>query len=122
MIFVLGCFSLSVSRFFPGQVSLSGISLQRSVGQMIVTGFTGDSADAPDFQRAVRNLEDGIISGVLFLPSNIASKNELQQMLKIVHDCTCAIPPLIAIDEEGGVVDRLGDHAGFTHIPSPADL
>ena len=121
-ILVLGCFSLFVSRFFPTQVSLSGISLQRSIGQMIVTGFSGDTADAPDFQRAVRNLEDGIIGGVLFLPNNIASKQELEQMLKTVHDCTCAILPLIAIDEEGGVVDRLGEHAGFIHIPSPADV
>jgi beta-N-acetylhexosaminidase len=43
-------------------------------------------------------------------------------MLKIVHDCTCTIPPLIAIDEEGGVVDRLGDHVGFIRVPSPADV
>jgi hypothetical protein len=121
-ILVLGCFSLFVSRFFPTQVSLSGIPLQRSIGQMIVTGFSGDTADAPDFQRAVRNLEDGIIGGVLFLPNNIASKQELEQMLKTVHDCICKIPPLIAIDEEGGVVDRLGDHDGFIHIPSPADV
>ena len=96
--------------------------LQRTIGQMIVTGFSGDRADAPDFQRAIRNLEDGVIGGVLFLPNNIASKNELQQMLKIVHDCACIMRPLIAIDEEGGVVDRLGDHVGFIHIPSAADV
>ncbi len=89
---------------------------------MIITGFSGDTADAPDFQRALRNLNDGVIGGVLFLPNNIASKEQLQQMLKAIHDCACTIPPLIAIDEEGGVVDRLGDHVGFIHIPSAVDV
>src|ERR1700722_2938076 len=77
--------SVPPSVFFK-PVSLSDGTLQRYIGQMIVTGFSGDTAEATDFQRVVRNLEDGVIGGVLFLPNNIASKKELERMLKIVND------------------------------------
>jgi hypothetical protein len=78
-LFVLGCLSLFLPRFFSTPVSLSDGTLQRYIGQMIVTGFSGDTAEATDFQRVVRNLEDGVIGGVLFLPNNIASKKRTRK-------------------------------------------
>ena len=96
--------------------------LARSLGQMIITGFSGNDASAPDFQRALDNLQNGVIGGVLFLPGNIASREQLKGMISLVRACTCPAVPLIAVDEEGGSVERLGEQVGLDETPSPEDL
>ena len=96
--------------------------LKRFVGQMIVTGFSGDNAQSPDFRRVVNNLESGVIGGVIFVADNIASKEELQTMITIVRNCRCDAVPFIAIDEEGGAVERLGEDIGLKPISSAAEI
>ena len=96
--------------------------LRHSIGQMIITGFSGNDVTSPDFQRALNNLQNGIIGGILFLPKNIASREKLKNMIKMVQACTCPAVPLIAVDEEGGIVERLGEQIGFEEIPSPEEL
>jgi len=100
----------------------STASLARSLGQMVITGFSGNDASAPDFQRVLDNLQNGVIGGVLFLPENIAGREQLQRMISMVRACRCPAVPLIAVDEEGGVVERLGQEIGFDETPSPEDL
>ena len=39
-------------------------------------------------------------------------------MVKELSQCLCFEPPLIAIDEEGGTVERLGQQYGFQHFPA----
>jgi beta-N-acetylhexosaminidase len=73
--------------------------LARSLGQMIITGFSGNDITAPDFQRVLNNLQNGVIGGILFLPGNIASREQLKSMIPLVRACTCPAVPLIAIDE-----------------------
>ena len=101
---------------------LSADQLKRSIGQMIITGFSGNDAKSPDFRRVLNNLQNGVIGGVLFVADNIASKEELQNMITMIRGCTCSVVPFIAIDEEGGIVERLGDDIGFKPISSPAEL
>jgi beta-N-acetylhexosaminidase len=96
--------------------------LARSLGQMIITGFSGNDASALDFQRVLDNLQNGVIGGVLFLPGNIAGREQLKGMISLVRACTCPAVPLIAVDEEGGSVERLGEQIGLDDIPSPEDL
>ena len=100
----------------------SANQIRRPIGQMIITGFSGSDAKAPDFQRALNNLKGGIIGGVLFLGHNVGSREELQTMIKMIQNCKCKAVPFIAIDEEGGVVERLGEDIGFKSISSPAEL
>jgi beta-N-acetylhexosaminidase len=87
--------------------------LAPSLGQMIITGFSGNDVTAPDFQRVLNNLQNGVIGGVLFLPGNIASREQLKEMISLVRACTCPAVPLIAVDEEGGSVERLGEQIGL---------
>ena len=101
---------------------LSADQLKRSIGQMIITGFSGNDARFKDFRRVLNNLQNGVIGGVLFVADNIASKEELQNMITMIRGCTCSVVPFIAIDEEGGIVERLGDDIGFKPISSPAEL
>jgi beta-N-acetylhexosaminidase len=50
--------------------------------------------------------------GVIFFAPNIGTANDLRGFVKSIHHSNRAIPPLIAIDQEGGPVTRLlGDPA-----------
>ena len=82
--------------------------LRQKIGQMIVIGFHGGSAADPRFREVVDQLEAGAAGGVLFLDYNVASRDALMEMTAAIRNCRCKQPPLIAIDEEGGRVQRIG--------------
>lgn len=85
---------------------------------MIMIGFHGDTAEDPRFKDVVRQLESGVVSGVLFLGYNIKSRKELMRMTALLRGCRCREPPFIAVDEEGGRIQRLNSSAGFSDEPS----
>jgi len=96
--------------------------LQRIVAQKIVVGFFGHKNTDPDFRRVINNLEQGFVGGVLFLGRNMSNKTDLELMVREVKNCKCDVLPLIAIDEEGGVIERLGPSQGFDHTASAAEV
>jgi beta-N-acetylhexosaminidase len=97
-------------------------ALRRSVGQMIIVGFNGINNTDPQFRRIIEDLESGVIGGVLFLARNVQSKIDLETMVRDVQHCNCPFVPLIAVDEEGGTIERLGERYGFRHTPSAAEV
>jgi beta-N-acetylhexosaminidase len=99
-----------------------GQDLQRMVGQMLIVGFTGYTSKSPGFVKVLADLENGIVGGVLFLPHNIVRRAELEAMVRMIKQCACATVPFIAIDEEGGTVDRLGGGFRFPNTPSAAQV
>jgi beta-N-acetylhexosaminidase len=96
--------------------------LRRTAAQMIVVGFFGSKNTDPDFRRVLKNLEQGAVGGVLFLGRNISSRTDLESMVRDIKNCRCSFLPLIAIDEEGGVIERLGELQGFDHTASAAEV
>jgi beta-N-acetylhexosaminidase len=102
--------------------SINEEALRRSVGQMIVVGFYGINNTDLGFHHVMEDLERGLIGGVLFLARNVQSKLDLETMVREVRQCNCPFTPLIAVDEEGGIIERLGERYGFRHTPSPADI
>jgi len=97
-------------------------ALTDQAGQLIMSGFSGASHSSPGFRHLVEGLDRGVIGGVLFLPHNIANRSELETMIRQIKQCACSSAPLIAVDEEGGTVERLGEEYGFAHVPSPAEI
>jgi beta-N-acetylhexosaminidase len=89
---------------------------------MIIVGFFGTKNTDPGFLQITENLKRGTIGGVLFLGRNISSRADLEGMVGSIRTCKCKTTPLIAIDEEGGVVERLGVQAGYRHTLSAAAL
>ena len=96
--------------------------LQRMVGQMLIVGFTGSNAKSPGFLQLLKDLENGIVGGALFLPQNIVRRAELETMVRMIRQCACAMVPFIAIDEEGGTVERLGTSFRLPNTPSAAQI
>lgn len=97
--------------------------LRARIGQMILLGFLG--ADARDgwMPQVLEQLEQGRIGGVLFLKGNIASRRAVLRMNRaIARAARNGPPPLIAIDQEGGRVERLTRRVGFTELPSASQI
>ncbi len=120
-------------------------SLDKMVGQMIMTGFHGDGrySNPKDFAAIEDQIKQGQIGGVILFDvdvsgllakgmdineakkqifsSNIKSTTQVKEMNEHLQ----SIAPtklLIAIDQEGGNIQRLKPQHGFAPIPSAADL
>lgn len=109
--------------------SPEGPSLRERIGQMLLIGFRGLTADEAAPTRAL--ISDGSIGGVMLFnvdqptggPRNVESPAQLRAL---VADLAAVAPPpaplLVAIDQEGGQVARLGPSHGFPTTQSAAEL
>jgi beta-N-acetylhexosaminidase len=80
--------------------------LEQVVGQKIVTAFAGTSPSP----SLLRRLRTGRLGGVILFSANIASPAQLRTLTRRLRDAAAAggnPPPLIAVDQEGGLVKRL---------------
>ena len=103
-------------------------NLKAMIGQMLVVGFRGaDLSSNPDI---VKDIEDLNLGGVILFDYDLPSKSyprnitSPQQLIKLTQDLqkTAETPLLIAIDAEGGKVNRLKEKYGFLNIPSAEEM
>ena len=93
--------------------------LREKIGQMIMVGFMGNETGGQWFGEVLSQIEAGKIGGVLYLGRNIASREKVRRMNRaILAAAGDRPPPLIAIDQEGGIVQRLTKDVGFPYTPS----
>ena len=95
------------------------LTLEQAVGQMLLVGFRGLELDG-ETHALLRDIEPGGV--ILFdrdgpssgeLPRNIESPDQLRTLTAALQRAA-DIPLLIAIDAEGGYVNRLKEKYGFT--------
>lgn len=92
--------------------------LDAMIGQMIMVGFLGDNERDPGV-RAVRDqLASGIVGGVVLYPENIGSLKELRTLTAFLRNAKSSLVPFIAVDQEGGTVQRLTRRNGHRYFPS----
>ncbi|MBI3895305.1 MAG: glycoside hydrolase family 3 protein [Acidobacteria bacterium] len=83
-------------------------SLLEKGGQLFIIGFEGDSWN-PTLEKLLLEVRPG---GVIFFQRNIASAQSFQRLVRQVRDYLIGLTlpsPFLAIDLEGGTVDRLRD-------------
>jgi beta-N-acetylhexosaminidase len=97
-------------------------AFRRAVGQLVIVGFTGTNTSSLGFRRLLNELERGDIGGVLFSSENIVDLSDLKAMISALRHCACAAVPLIAVDEEGGTVERVGSKFGLRHILPASEI
>ncbi len=92
--------------------------LDQMIGQTIMVGFSGDDEHDPGV-RAVRDeLVKGVIGGVVLYPENIRSAGQLRLLTAFLANANSTLVPFVAVDQEGGRVQRLTPWNGHTHYPS----
>lgn len=87
---------------------------RRTVSQLFVVGIPGPEVDA-----ATRDfLTEHPPGGIILFRRNVRSAAQLRRLTAALHGFGAGVPPLVAIDHEGGRVDRLP--RPFTHFPPAA--
>ncbi len=91
--------------------SLLSLSLEQQVGQFFYIGLPGTELDA-EARALIEEVQPG---GVIIFGRNVAGPVQLRDLLDGVRELL-PIPPLLGVDQEGGLVDRL--RKIFTPMPS----
>ena len=107
--------------------SAAGLSLQASIARMLLVGFRGLNAD--EAAPTIADLADRGLGGVLLFSRdqltgadrNVASPEQLRSLVADLKAAT-TLPLIVAIDQEGGQVARLGPRHGFPATPSAAAM
>lgn len=90
--------------------------LRRAAGRMVLAGFAGTSLP----EDVARTLRDDELLGVILFRRNLGDIDEIAALNREIHATRPAFTPLIAIDQEGGLVQRI--KAPFPHWPPMMDV
>lgn len=91
-------------------------TLREKIGQMIMIGLRGEELS----QAEERLLEDYPFGGFILFGHNLKEPKQILSLCRSLWGRKRALPPFIAIDQEGGRIHRLP--APFTHFPPAAAL
>jgi beta-N-acetylhexosaminidase len=93
-------------------------SLSIKIGQMLLIGFADTKVD----EKVLKEIKDGKVGSIIIFEKNIPKSNSYVALKKIIwsYQQAAAIPLFIAIDQEGGRVNRLKEKYGFPRSVSAA--
>ncbi|WP_325050391.1 glycoside hydrolase family 3 N-terminal domain-containing protein, partial [Falsigemmobacter faecalis] len=94
--------------------------LERAVADLLLLGFYGKDPRALPARLLARQIRDGEVGGVFFVSDNVAKPEALRGLVQMMQPP--GRQPLIAIDHEGGLVQRLKAEHGFSRLPSAQDM
>jgi len=101
---------------------LGDFRLEAMIGQMIMVGFVGARADEPWPAKLAGQIASGQVGGVLFLKRNVVDRDQVRELNAAFLAAGGNTPVLLAIDQEGGIIERLTAEAGFAERPSARDV
>jgi beta-N-acetylhexosaminidase len=112
----------------PAVTPTPGPTLREKIGQMLLVGFRG--LTVAQATAVVADIREQNLGGVLLFDTdqptgssvrNIQSPAQLTALVSGLQ-ALAATPLMVAVDEEGGLVARLGPDHGFPATVSAADL
>ena len=101
----------------PTPAGPSDRALRQKIGQLLVAGFVGQKASKST--PVGRAIAAGELGGVIIFDRNIVSSSQLSTLTRgLAGLAPAGRPLLVAVDQEGGKVLRLGPSHGFPDVPS----
>lgn len=94
---------VAVRTTYPSRVS-EPLELERLAGRVLCAGFPGK--DLP--QALSARLERDALGGVILFKRNLGGIEEVAALVRTIVSRSGGLSPLVAIDQEGGRVARLG--------------
>lgn len=94
---------------------LNDLTLEQKVGQLLMCGFHGQQAD----EQITRLIREYHVGGVIYFRRNVESVDQLTRLSAELQDMAAeagALPLMISVDQEGGMVARI-DKEGMTQVP-----
>jgi beta-N-acetylhexosaminidase len=109
---------------------LWAVSLEQQIGQMLMVGFHGTSASANS--KICKDIKKYNVGAVILFdynpvdknkPKNILNRSQLKNLTSQLQACSSDGKLLIAVDQEGGKVQRLKSKYGFYgKFPKASDV
>jgi beta-N-acetylhexosaminidase len=102
---------------------------KKLIGQMLVIGFRGTEANQDSY--IVKEIKDNNIGGIILFDNDMPSKKTVERNIKDYEQVKKLISDIrsnsnssifVAVDAEGGYVNRLKEKYGFINIPSAEKL
>lgn len=93
-------------------------ALDKLYGQLLIVGFTGTTPDDPGVRQASEDLRRGLVGGLIAFERNIVDEPQLTGLLQHFTSQASAEPPFLAVDQEGGAVQRLARLENMRREPS----
>jgi beta-N-acetylhexosaminidase len=94
--------------------------LAEAVGHLLLVGFYGANSASSSARLLARQVHRGQVGAVFFVGQNIGTTEDVIGLLRLFGKD--GAQPLLAIDHEGGIIQRLKKAHGFTQIPSARDV
>lgn len=91
-------------------------------GQLVMIGFTGSAASHKGVNEALLQVEQGYAGGLVFFGRNIISAKQVRTLTGLFSKSAGGMAPFLAVDEEGGKVERLTSRNGFTNQPTAKSI
>ena len=79
------------------------LSAEEKIGQLFVVSFRNGESQ----EEIEKTIADYNVGGIILFGENVVDKEQVKSLIKGAKNAA-AIPLLVAVDEEGGVVSRLG--------------
>lgn len=103
--------------------------LKREIGQMLMIGFRGTEAPADSYiAKTIKDLNIGgtilfdiDVPGGRAFPRNIVDPDQTKKLVSELKAYSDG-PLLVAVDAEGGLVNRLKEKYGFIPVPSAQEM
>lgn len=89
---------------------------------MLMVGFRSQTADDPWTQKLAAQIKSGTVGGVIFLAHNIVSPQQVASLTAEFQRANGDVPVLLAVDQEGGIVQRLAHDKGFAEYPTAGQV
>jgi len=86
---------------------LKAPKLEEKIGQLLIIGFKGKTV-TPQLEEIFKKYKPG---GILLLSQNIESKEQLKKLISDLQNLSLretGLPLLISVDQEGGMISRIG--------------
>jgi len=93
-------------------------NLDAYIGQKIMVGFKGTTPQDPEVQQLSALIQSGKVGGIIFFAYNIKSPHQIRKLTQHFLSLKTPTPIMLAIDQEGGKVQRLSAKNGFEDFDS----
>ncbi len=97
--------------------------LRSKIGQMLIVGFRGTEVN--DESSIIKAINELNLGGVILFDYDVPSRGMEErniinpnQVKKLISDIKETSPLFVAVDAEGGYINRLKERDGFNNIPS----
>ena len=109
---------VALSFAAPNPLRAQTPSLDTMIGQMLLVGFQGTSPKGKVVKRITRQIAEGKIGGVILMDRNIRSPKQVKALTAAFLNAGHPQIPIISVDQEGGMVQRLSAKKGFRAYPT----